>query len=275
MIEPTTGQLVLLGLAVALFAAGVGVAVARAWGRSSDALRLPGKACLYGGIVAAIGVIAWHAVGRHEWLPVNDNFESLVWLGVLLALFVMYTQHAKPVGGLELFVMPIVIVLLVAAGFFGRLEPQEYRELREDTWMWVHRVSAYGGAVAFAMAAAGGAMYVLASRRLRNKTPLKGFGSLERLEHLTMVSVTVGFALLTVGLVTGLVRYRPNQLPVTKLALASLAWVVYAVVLHAPFNPRFRGQRAAILSVFGFALVVGTIVVVLLVPGGGGGGGNG
>jgi ABC-type uncharacterized transport system permease subunit len=271
MIEPSTGQLILLGIAIALFAAGVGALVVRAW-RPSDKLRVASKVCTYLGIVAAVGVIVWHAVARREWLPVNDNFESLMWLGVLLALFVMYTQRVRPVGGLEWFVMPIVIVLLVSAGVFGRFEPQEYRQIREDLWMWVHRVTAYGGAVAFAVAAAGGTMYVIVSRRLRSKTPVKGFGSLERLEHLTMVSVTVGFALLTVGLITGYVRYKPNQLPVTKLALATLAWVVYAVVLHAPFNPRFRGRRAAMLSVFGFALMVGTMIVVLLVPGTGGNG---
>ena len=271
MIVPSTGQLVLLGVAIALFAAGMIVSVARAW-KPSDKLRVSSKVCTYLGIVAAVGVIVWHAVARREWLPVNDNFESLMWLGVLLALFVMYTQRVRPVGGLEWFVMPIVIVLLVSAGVFGRFEPQGYRQVREDLWMWVHRVTAYGGAVAFAVAAAGGTMYVIASRRLRSKTPVKGFGSLERLEHLTMVSVTVGFALLTVGLITGYVRYKPNQLPVTKLALATLAWVVYAVVLHAPFNPRFRGRRAAMLSVFGFALVVGTMIVVLLVPGTGGNG---
>jgi ABC-type uncharacterized transport system permease subunit len=271
MIEPSTGQLILLGIAVALFAAGLGVSAARAW-KTSDKLRVAAKVCTYLGILCAVGVIVWHGVARGQWLPVNDNFESLLWLGVLLALFVMYTQRVKPVGGLDWFVMPIAIVLLIAAGVFGRFEPQEYRELREDLWMWVHRVSAYGGALAFAVAAAGGTMYVVASRRLRSKTPLRGFGSLERIEHLTMVSVTVGFALLTVGLVTGFVRYRPNQLPVTKLALATLAWLVYAVVLHAPINPRFRGRRAAMLSVFGFALMVGTMIVVLLIPGTGGNG---
>ncbi len=201
----------------------------------------------------------------------NDNFNSLAWLGVLLALFVMYTQRVRPVAGLEWFVMPIVILLLVAAGVFGRVEPQEYRQLRQDTWMWVHRVSSYGGALAFAVAAAGGAMYVVASRRLREKKPLRPLGSLERIEHLTMMSVIIGFALLTVGLVTGFVRmYQPDQLPVTKILLATLAWVVYGVVLHAPINPRFRGRRAAILSMFGFLLMVGTIVAVLLMPGGNG-----
>lgn len=272
MIEPSTGQLILLGVAVAFFVAGVASSAARAWTASADKLRVASKVFTYLGIISAVGVIVWHAVVRREWLPVNDNFESLIWLGVLLALFVMYTQRVRPVGGLEWFVMPIVIVLLIAAGVFGRFEPQEYRELREDLWMWVHRVTAYGGAVAFAVAAAGGTMYVIASRRLRSKMPVRGLGSLERIEHLTMVSVTVGFALLTVGLITGFVRYRPNQLPATKLALATLAWLVYAVVLHAPFNPRFRGRRVAVLSVFGFALMVGTMIVVLLVPGTGGNG---
>ena len=60
----------------------------------------------------------------------------------------------------------------------------------------MHYVSAYGGAVAFAVAAAVGAMYLIANRRLRVKVSLPGpsFGSLERLEHVTMLAVTWGFA---------------------------------------------------------------------------------
>ena len=55
-----------------------------------------------------------------------------------------------------------------------------------------------------------------------------------------------------------------------KLLLASLAWLVYAIVMHAPINPRFRGRRAAMLSVFGFVLVFGTLVAVQFMPGGNG-----
>jgi len=95
-------------------------------------------------------------------------------------------------------------------------------------------------------------------------------GSLERLEHLMMVSVTLGFALLSVGLVTGLARMREGnvQSPAAKLWLGCLAWLVYAVVMHAPINPRFRGRKAAVLSVLGFALVVGALVAVQFMPGG-------
>jgi ABC-type uncharacterized transport system permease subunit len=269
--NPTAGELVLLGLAVALFAAGMGISLARLWSQAAP-LRLAAKICDYLGLSAAIGVIIWHSAARRNWLPMYDNFDSLIWLAILLALFVMYVQRVKPITGLDWFIMPIVIMLLAVAGFFGTHDLHVYRPVVRDTLIWVHRVTAYGGAVAFAVAAPVGAMYVIASRGLRSKAPGPSFASLERLERLMMSSVTLGFALLTVGLVTGLGRMIDEKTspPMPKLLLASLAWLVYAVVMHAPINPRFRGRRAAILSVFGFLLVFGTLVAVQFMPGGGG-----
>ena len=97
-------------------------------------------------------------------------------------------------------------------------------------------------------------------------------GSLERLERLTMTAVTLGFALLTVGIVTGAFEMVRRGRPTTplKVGLTVGGWLVYAVVLHAPINPVFRGRRAAWLSVVGFALMVGAVVVAQLAGGGGG-----
>ena len=99
------------------------------------------------------------------------------------------------------------------------------------------------------------------------------FASLERLEHLMLVSVTVGFALLTIGAVTGLVKIAAGGTRLgadwflsPKFLLSAGAWVVYAVVLHSPMNPTVRGRRAALLSVIGFALMIGTLVVVQFMP---------
>jgi hypothetical protein len=43
---------------------------------------------------------------------------------------------------------------------------------------------------------------------------------------------------------------------------------VYALVLHSPLNPSFRGRRAAVLSIVGFVLMVGTVITVMLLPSG-------
>ena len=267
--QPTVYQLVLLVLSAALFAVGGVMSLMRLW-REGERLRIGAKVCMYLGVCAALGVIIWHSGVRGAWSPLRDNFEALIWLAVILALFVMYLMRHRPVPGLDWFVMPIVIMLLLGAAVFGRVEYQQYQPLVGHTWEWVHRVSSYTGTVAFAIGAAGGAMYVYTSRRLRKKEMMRGprMASLERLERLMMRAVVLGFALLTVGLVTGFGRMIDSgrETPYAKMLLASGAWLVYAIVMHAPINPRFRGRRAAVLSMLGFGLIIGTIVAVEFMP---------
>ena len=289
--RPTDAQLVLLGLAVAVFVVGGAISFARLWferasraaaepiaalglrlddeSTSASPLQLASRVCLYCGLCLALSVLLWHILSARQF-QAADNFDTLVALAVLLALFVMYVQRVKPIGGLDWFVMPVVILLLAAAGFFGRTEFREYQTIGSDALLWVHRVTAYSGAVAFAIAAAGGAMSIISRRRLRRKSAGGvQFASLERLDRIMMTSVTLGFAALTIGAATGFVRmfHDRSRLSHLKLAMAVFAWLIYAVAMHAPFNPRFRGRRAAMLSIFGFVLVIGVLIVVQYVPG--------
>jgi ABC-type uncharacterized transport system permease subunit len=267
---PTIGQLILLFVAILAFAVGGGMSVTRMW--SDHAMpRIIARILLIAGIIACAGVIIWHSFTRGTWVPIGDNFDALVWLATLLALFVLYLQRHRQLGSLDWYVMPIVLLLLVWAAIFGRTDYHSYHSAVRDTWAWVHRVTSYVGAVAFAIAAAAGAMYVTASRRLRDKRQIgPQFASLERLEHLTMTAVTLGFALLTVGMITGGIQMMEDKhTSNTKIVLSAVVWVVYAIVLHAPINPSFRGRKVAVLSVVGFVLMLGTIVTVLLLPGGG------
>ncbi len=260
----------MLLVAVVMFIASGAVSLSRL-GDGYEGRRLVAKAFLYAGIILAAGVLLWHSAMRGSFAPLKDNFDALIWLGLLLALFLSYTQRVRPLRGLDWFVMPIIVLLLVSAAVFGRAKPHEYVS---SAWSWAHMVTAYGGALALSVAGAVGAMYLIANQRLRHKrtAPL---GSLERLEHFTRVSVTLGFSLLTIGLVTGLVRAlgspHGNELgPLwyrsPKVWLAFGAWAVYALVLHAPINPTFRGRRAALLSVVGFILMVGVLIAVQFMP---------
>lgn len=264
---PTSGQFALLFAAVALFFTGGLLSFARLW-RPSTAIRLTAKSCLYWGILAAVAVLVWHGFMRGRWVPIGDNFDALIWLGVLLALFIAYVQRARPLAALDWFVMPIVILLLLAAALFGRAESQPYVR---GAWLSVHYITNFAGAAAFAIAAASGAMYVISSARLRRKQPVGAYlGSLERMERLTMTAVTLGFALLTIGIITGLVEHfaQGKSTSMAKVALAGSVWVVYAVVMHAPINPIFRGRRAAVLSIVGFMLMIGATVAAILPAGG-------
>jgi ABC-type uncharacterized transport system permease subunit len=265
---PTTGQLSLLIATIVLFAAGGVFSALRLWWDARTP-RVASRILLGLGILASFGLLIWHSASRGQWIPIGDNFDTLIWLAMLLAMFVLYLQRHKHLGALDWFVMPLIVLLLVMAAVIGRTEYREYHEVVRDMWSWVHRVTAYGGAVAFAIAAASGAMYVWTSRRLREKRTVgPQFGSLERLEHLTMTSVTLGFALLTIGMITGGIKLigEGRHTSHAKIVLACIVWLVYAVVLHAPINPSFRGRKVAMLSVVGFLVMLGTIVTVLLLP---------
>jgi ABC-type uncharacterized transport system permease subunit len=84
-----------------------------------------------------------------------------------------------------------------------------------------------------------------------------------------MTAVTLGFALLTVGMITGGIKIITSgqRTSPAKVILAVGVWIIYALVLHAPINPSFRGRKVAVLSMVGFMLMLGVIATVLLAPG--------
>jgi ABC-type uncharacterized transport system permease subunit len=271
---PTAGQLALLIASIAFFAIGGALSISRIRSERNE-LRLGAKASMWTAIALAIGVLVWHSVDRQSWVPLDDNFDALVWLGLLVAGFVMYVQRRRPIGGLDWFLMPMVVLVMVAAAVFGRARPHAYVT---GTWSWVHGMTAFGGLAAFFVAGAAGLMYLVANHRLRSKAVSSGprLGSLERLEHMTFASVTIGFALLTIALITGLAiisrhgaatSLGANWKTSPKVLLAFGIWVVYAIVLHSPINPSFRGRRTAMLSILGLILSIGAVVAVQFMQG--------
>ena len=94
------------------------------------------------------------------------------------------------------------------------------------------------------------------------------------------MALVLGWPLFTVGLVTGIIwgihltnRGAAQQQAFfgPKVLLAVGVWVVYALALHSPINPSFRGRKAAVLSLIGLILMAGTLVAVQFMPGVAGG----
>jgi len=256
--------------AAALLAASVAISAARL-GRSLA------MACGWSAVAVGLLVLVNHSIARGAWMPLEDNFDALAALGVMLAGCVLYVQWTRPVGGLDWFVLPVAAILLVAAAVFGKTAPRQYGE---TAWSITHRLTAYGGTLALVVAGAVGAMYLVANRRLRSKQ-LAGaavLGNLERLEEIAHLCLVLGLPLFTVGLVTGLLwgihltargADQQREFFGPKVLLALGAWVLYALALHTPMNPSFRGRKAAVLSLIGLVLMAGTLVAVQFMPGGG------
>jgi ABC-type transport system involved in cytochrome c biogenesis permease subunit len=273
---PNLGQMILLAAAIALAILAAVLAQVRLH-RPSNAVRLAGKSSQYWAICLGLAALIWHCWARGSLLLPEDNFESLLALGLLLAIFVVYMQRVRPIPALDLFLLPIVALMMASAAVFGRLSPSVYHT--QGWWLWAHGISTFGSAVAFAVAAAGGCMYLIASARVRKKNPgaAAPLGNLERLERITHSSAAAGFSLLTIGVITGVLRIAehgsntrlgPHWMASPKIWLATCVWVVYALALHSPINPAARGRRSAVLSIVGFCLMFGTLIAVQFMPGG-------
>ena len=50
-----------------------------------ERIRIAAKACAYVGVTLGILVLVWHSLVRGSWLPLEDNFDALIWLALLLA----------------------------------------------------------------------------------------------------------------------------------------------------------------------------------------------
>lgn len=167
------------------------------------------------------------------------------------------------------FVSVLILGLLLGSAFASRdvipLEPA-----LQSLWLPVHAgisLIAYGF---FGLAFCGGLMYLLQERELKSRKLGYFFSrlpSLDALDQLNSHCLAVGFAFLTLGMVTGIfwskqawaTYWRWNPKEVCSLII----WLIYLVQIHQRFTVGWRGRRAALMIVGGFAVVMITLWLVL------------
>jgi ABC-type uncharacterized transport system permease subunit len=276
-------QLILLGVTGALFGAAflLGRAHIRAVS-SQGADSLPHQASMGGAARALVGVamilgialLAWRAASQQTWaLPVSQPLDAFLLLGLLLSLVLIYFRWTPHLQGLSFYLLPMIVALLALGLALAAIhqsnrvagERQDYR----NVWTLVHMIAIVGGSVCFALGCVGGIVYLFADRQLRQKGTVdrahrwKGFPPLASVEKFNQRMVYCGFPLLSLAAVAGILRiiedsqHKPSTAEIT---LGTLSWLIYAILLHVPLNPRFRGPRAAWLSIAGFALFIGAFV---------------
>jgi ABC-type uncharacterized transport system permease subunit len=116
---------------------------------------------------------------------------------------------------------------------------------------------------AFAFLTIGAALavaQVVVDRRLRSRQPLgwlKILTPIESVESGVFQSIQLGFALLTLALVTGafFIEDLFAQHLVHKVVLAIIAWVVFGILLLGRWRMGWRGRQALRWTLAGYALL--------------------
>jgi len=208
------------------------------------------------------------------YTPVTNLYESLsffAWIIVGLLLIANLRVKIKVLGA---FLMPISLTLML----FAYALPKEIVPLApvlKSFWHPFHILFAFLGDAIFAVAFCCGIMYLIQERQLKTKrigAIAQRLPSLNALDDLNYQSLTWGFPLLTLGIITGAIwaeyawgRYW-NWDP--KETWSLITWLLYAAMLHQRLTVGWRGRKAAIMSIVGFLAVLFTFLGVnLILPG--------
>jgi ABC-type uncharacterized transport system permease subunit len=222
------------------------------------------------GLVAAAFVahgvdIGWRGtLNVHPAQSVREAIGFLAWIltgGYLLAS----VRYRLTLGGVV--VMPVSLVLLLLA----RLTPAGPAQEDLSVLGRVHISLATIGVGVFALASALSAIYLVEDRALKNKKfdtlAFKDRGApLDALDRLAHRLIWVGFPIFTTSLVLGAVWVSRLGASLDRLEypLAAVTWLAYAVLLVARQIYGWRGRRAAMLALEGFASALLVLVIYLV-----------
>jgi len=140
-------------------------------------------------------------------MPANNLHETLslvAWALVGVHLGISLKFKIKILG---IYAAPLAVLILLVATQFPK-EPMQPLDLLKGIWLTTHIITVFIGDAALALAAGTGLLYLIQEHSIKTKT--RGFffrrlPSLELLDNTGHACIVVGFTLLTIGLISGMI----------------------------------------------------------------------
>ena len=180
----------------------------------------------------------------------------------------------RPENAFGTFMLPVLLAMIGLALSLRNAEPFE-RDTTINLWRTIHAVSLMVGTMIITFGLATGLMYLVQSYRLKHKFKSKrGFRlpSLEYLQSLNRLCLFISFAMLAIGLLSGIVLNLNRDGHIAWLSggivftFALCAWSLAAVIIELATYRTFGGKRTAYLAVANFVFLALVLGLVLVTP---------
>ena len=206
--------------------------------------------------------------------PITNLHESLSFFSLAVVGIFILCESRYRVFILGSFVTPLALLILAVSATFSSVIPPLNPALKSK-WLLVHTSMAFLGYAAFAVSFGASIMYLIQSHFLKKRKLGPMFQKLPPLDLLDEISyrcLTLGFPLLTFAIISGAIwaetawgtywSWDPKE------TWSLITWFIYAALLHGRLTTGWRGRKAAMLSIFGFLIMLFTFLGVnLLLPG--------
>lgn len=183
-------------------------------------------------------------------------FLSWAIAGVYLVILLKF--RLPSVGALA---MPLSVVALA---LYYRFPPPSGEPMANGAWLMIHVVAIIASFALFVLAFCSAVFYLVQNKLLKSKKLRGMFRKLPPLEMVDSLGyhlAALGFPLLTLGIITGVVGTQVQKLHAHdagfRLFSAGLAWAVYGAYLLAHGAATWRGKRA------NWILIVGAVLIIL------------
>ncbi len=202
--------------------------------------------------------------------PITNLHESLSFFAWALTLFILIVHRRYGISVLFSFATPIVVVFL-ALSLSTPTGLVPLAPVLKSIWLPVHVILAFLGDAIFALTFCVSIMYLIQEHHIKEKKMgkmMKLLPSLALLDQLNYRLLTIGFPLLTLGIITGSIwaeyawgsywSWDPKE------TWSLITWLVYAALLHQRLTVGWRGRKAAWVAIIGFGLILFTFLGVNL-----------
>lgn len=241
---------------------------AERFGRMAVALTILGSA-LHITSIALRGV----AEARWPWGNMYEFGSAICLMAVLGWLTLLRKQPIRPLGG---FVLLPVVVLMFISGTVLYAQAAPVQPALQSYWLVIHVTAASISGGGLLLPGVASVLYLLQQRDPGpGGTAGKAISRLPHADVLDRLAYRVTrliFPLWTFAIMTGAIwaasawgkfwSWDPKE------TVAFVAWVVYAAYLHARATAGWRGRRAALLNILGFAVMIFNLFFINLVTAG-------
>jgi cytochrome c-type biogenesis protein CcsB len=209
------------------------------------------------------------------FFPLATPFDALslfAWVIVGLFLLMRYRDPSPIFGAIA---APMAAVVMLFASTLSYQITAPLVPVMRSWWLPIHVILALAGNGVFALVAIGGLMYIFQERLIKTKRIGRFHRLLPSLETLDIINrrgLLLGFFLLSLGIISGALwagsawgfywSWDPKE------TWSLITWFAYAAMVHQRLVLGWRGKRAALLALVGFALVMFTFLGVSVLLGG-------
>jgi HemX protein len=194
--------------------------------------------------------------------PITNVFEIFTVLAFSISFSYFILELVTDIRGTGPFIIIISIVFQLISTLFIQ-DLAEVKEVLRSNLLGIHVISALIGYSGITISAVYGILYLI----LYNEIKFNKFGlifnrlpSLEILEKLSFIAAIIGFVLLTLTIIIGII-WLPQAFPNIKFTDPKLigtftVWLLYGIGLINKFLGKWRGKKLIILSIIGFTLAI-------------------